>query len=103
VKLIGHAFARKLSYLAVFIIIVVCLGFLFLRMPKSYIPDEDQGILLAQIILPTGSTLEQTQVVADKVRSHFQENEKEAVESCMTIVGMAFPGGGKTTAWCLPS
>jgi HAE1 family hydrophobic/amphiphilic exporter-1 len=90
VKLIGHAFSRKLSYLAVFIIIVVCLGFLFLRMPKSYIPDEDQGILLAQIILPTGSTLEQTQVVADKVRSHFQENEKEAVESCMTIVGMGF-------------
>jgi HAE1 family hydrophobic/amphiphilic exporter-1 len=95
VKLIGHAFSRKLRYLAVFILIVVCLGLLFLRMPKSYIPDEDQGILLSQIILPTGSTLEQTQVVADKVRHHFQENEKEAVESCMTIVGMGFSGRGQ--------
>jgi hydrophobe/amphiphile efflux-1 (HAE1) family protein len=95
VKLIGHAFSRKLRYLAVFILIVVCLGFLFLRMPKSYIPDEDQGILLSQIILPTGSTMEQTQSVADKVQLHFQENEKEAVESCLTIVGMGFSGRGQ--------
>jgi len=72
-------------------------------MSKSYIPDEDQGILLCQIILPTGSTLEQTQMVADKVQRHFQENEKEAVESCMTIIGMGFSGRGRTTAWCLLS
>ena len=92
VKLVGHALLRRLRYALVFVIIVAGLGFLFMRMPTSFLPDEDQGILLAQIMLPTGSTLEQTQVVADEVRTHFMEKEKEAVESCMTVVGMGFAG-----------
>ena len=92
VNLVGHSLSRKSRYVVVFLLIVTVMGFLFLRMPKSYIPDEDQGILLAQIIMPKGSTLEQTQDVAYKVQRYFQENEKEAVESCMTIVGMGFSG-----------
>jgi len=92
VALVGHALSRKLRYLMVFILIVAGLGILFMRMPTSYLPDEDQGILLAQILMPTGSTLEQTQGVADEVQRYFQENEKEAVEGCMTIVGIGFSG-----------
>ncbi len=90
--LVGRALARKLRYIIVFILIVAGLGILFMRMPTSYLPDEDQGILLSQIMLPTGSTLEQTQAVADEVQKYFLEQEKEAVESCMTIVGMGFSG-----------
>ncbi|MEA3358194.1 MAG: efflux RND transporter permease subunit [Thermodesulfobacteriota bacterium] len=92
VKLVGHALARKLRYVLVYVVIVAGLGFLFMRMPTSYLPDEDQGILLCQIIMPTGSTLEQTQVVADNVQRYFLEHEKEAVDSCMTIAGMGFSG-----------
>jgi len=92
VKLVGHALSRKLRYVIVFLLIVVGLGFLFMRMPTSYLPDEDQGILLPQILMPTGATLEQTQAVADEVQRYFQENEKEAVESCMTIAGIGFSG-----------
>jgi len=92
VKLVGHALARKLRYVVVYMVIVAGLGFLFMRMPTSYLPDEDQGILLSQILLPTGSTLEQTQAVADEVQRYFLENEKEAVKSCMTIRGMGFSG-----------
>jgi hydrophobe/amphiphile efflux-1 (HAE1) family protein len=71
---------------------VAAVGILFLRLPTSYVPDEDQGILLAQIMLPTGATLEQTQKVVSDVGRHFQENEKEGVESCMTITGIGFSG-----------
>jgi HAE1 family hydrophobic/amphiphilic exporter-1 len=92
VKLVGHALSRKLRYLVVFVLIVAGLGFLFMRMPTAYLPDEDQGILLAQILMPAGTTLEQTQAVADEVQRYFQENEKEAVESCMTIAGIGFSG-----------
>jgi HAE1 family hydrophobic/amphiphilic exporter-1 len=92
VKLVGHALARKLRYLMAFVLIVAGLGFLFMRMPTSYLPDEDQGILLSQILMPTGATLEQTQAVADEVQRYFQENEKEAVDSCLTIAGMGFSG-----------
>jgi len=92
VGLVGHGLARRLRYVLVFATIVGGLGFLFMRMPGSFLPDEDQGILMCQIILPTGSTLEQTQAVADEVKTHFLEREKAAVESCMTIAGMSFAG-----------
>lgn len=92
VKLVGRALAKKVRYILVFILIVAGLGFLFMRMPTSYLPDEDQGMLLAQIIMPTGATLEQTQAVAQKVQRHFDENEKDSVESCMTVAGIGFSG-----------
>lgn len=92
VALVGYSLTRKLRFVAVYVLIVGGLGWMFTRMPTSYLPDEDQGILLAQIILPAGSTLEQTQAVADKVQDHFLENEKAAVDSCMTIAGVGFSG-----------
>jgi HAE1 family hydrophobic/amphiphilic exporter-1 len=95
VKLVGHSLAKKSRYLFAYVMIVGAILFLFLRLPTGYLPDEDQGMLLAQIIMPTGATLEQTRVVADGVQRYFQENEKEAVESCMTIAGVGFAGRGQ--------
>ena len=95
VGLVGHALSKRLRYLLVFVLIVAGLGYLFMRMPTSYLPDEDQGVLMSQILLPTGATLEQTQAVAAQVQQYFQENEKDAVESCMTISGMGFNGRGQ--------
>jgi HAE1 family hydrophobic/amphiphilic exporter-1 len=92
VKLIGYGLTRKLRFIAVYILIVGVLLWIFKGMPTSYLPDEDQGILFAQIFAPTGTTMEQTQKVADKVQHYFLDNEKEAVESCMTIVGTGFSG-----------
>ncbi len=90
--LVKSALSKKKRYLAVFLMIVALMVLLYMRMPTSYLPDEDQGILLAQILLPTGSTLEQTQAVADEVQDYFKKNEKEAVESCLTITGTGFSG-----------
>jgi hydrophobe/amphiphile efflux-1 (HAE1) family protein len=92
VKLVGYGLARKLRFIVIYILIVGGLRWIFKGMPTGYLPDEDQGILFAQIFAPTGSTMEQTQRVADKVQHYFLDNEKEAVESCMTIVGTGFSG-----------
>jgi len=98
VKLVGRVLAKKLRYLFLFLLIVVAMGYLFQRMPTSYIPDEDQGILLVQAMLPSGSTLEQTRKVMDKVRDHFLENEKDGVESFMSVPGISFGGEGQNMA-----
>ncbi len=92
VRVVGYGLARKLRLTFVYLLIVGGTGYLFLRMPTRYLPDEDQGILMCQVMMPTGATLEQTQAVADEVRRHFLEQESEAVDSCMTIVGMGFSG-----------
>ena len=93
--MVGRILAQKLRYLVIYLLIVVALVFLFQRMPTAYLPNEDQGIMYIQAMLPTGSTLEQTKQVLDGVRSHFLEEEKEAVASCFTVAGRGFSGAGQ--------
>lgn len=98
VRLVGRVLAKRMRYLLAFVLIVAAMGYLFQRMPTAYLPDEDQGILLVQAMLPSGSTLEQTEAVMDKVRNHFLENETEAVESIMVVAGVSFGGDGQNMA-----
>jgi HAE1 family hydrophobic/amphiphilic exporter-1 len=93
--IVGHILRSKAPYFAVFILIVAVMGFLFLRMPSAYLPDEDQGTLVTQVQLPAGSTREQTEAVMSRVRRHFLEDQKDAVQSCMTISGMSLAGRGQ--------
>jgi len=91
-SIVNNSLIKRVRYLIVYLLIVFLIGFLFMKLPTAYLPDEDQGILLAQILMPTGSTLEQTQAVADAVQRYFLEHEKAAVESCMTVAGIGFSG-----------
>ncbi|MBW2609599.1 MAG: efflux RND transporter permease subunit [Deltaproteobacteria bacterium] len=94
-RMVRHSFSKKLRYLIIFLLIVVAMGVLFRRMPTAYLPDEDQGILLVQAMLPANSSLEQTDKVMDGVRDYFLEQEKDAVQSCMTLSGRSFSGQGQ--------
>ncbi len=94
-KLVGHSLRRKLRYLVVFVLIVVAMGVLFQRMPTAYLPDEDQGVLYVQAMLPSNATLEQTEAVLGRVREYLLENEKDAVQSIMTVSGFSFSGQGQ--------
>ncbi|MCX7048024.1 MAG: efflux RND transporter permease subunit [Candidatus Sumerlaeota bacterium] len=96
-KLVGHSLAKKLRFVLVFLLIVAAMGFLFKRMPTAYLPDEDQGMMLVQAMLPANSTVEQTREVLKEVRVYFLENEKEAVEAIMTISGASFSGRGQNS------
>ena len=95
VNLIGHSLSRISRYLVIFLLIVAAMGFLFLRMPTAYLPDEDQGILMVQALLPANSTLEQTERIMENVQAHFLENEKDAVAHVMTVSGINFSGRGQ--------
>ena len=94
-KLVGHSLNKMARYLVAFLLIVAAMAYLFRQMPSAYLPDEDQGMLMAQVILPANSTLEQTDAVLYRVRTFFLESEKEAVESIMTLAGASFSGRGQ--------
>ena len=98
VKLVGRVLAGKLRYLFLFLLIVGAMGYLFQRMPTSYLPNEDQGVLMVQAMLPSGSTLEQTEKVINRVRDYFLVQEKDAVKSVMAISGVSFGGQGQNMA-----
>jgi len=98
VQLVGHILIKKLRYLLLFVLIVVGMGVLFQRMPTAYIPDEDQGILMVQAMLPSGSTMEQSAAVMKKVEKYFLEQEKDGVESLISVAGTSFGGDGQNMA-----
>lgn len=95
--LVSHSLRKKFRYIVVFALIVAGLGYLFKQMPTAYLPDEDQGIMMVQALLPANSTLEQTKQVMDTVRTHFLEQEKDAVESLLTVSGVSFSGRGQNS------
>ncbi len=92
---VGHVLSRKARFAAVFAAIVAVMVLLYLRMPTGYLPEEDQGTLMAMVQLPVGSTLEQTEVVMKEVERHFLVDQKDAVKSCGAVAGMGFAGRGQ--------
>ena len=95
VRIVGAVLAHRLRSIVVYLLIVGALGFLFVRMPTAYLPDEDQGTLMAQVLLPSGSSLEQTMGVVDKARDALLNQEKDAVESVLGVAGTSFSGQGQ--------
>jgi len=93
--LVGHSLNRKLRYVAIFLAIAGAMSFLFYRMPTSYLPDEDQGMMMVMTMLPANASLEQTKAVMDEVKDYFLNEEKDAVESLMTVSGISFSGRGQ--------
>jgi multidrug efflux pump len=88
---------RTGRYLIVFVVIVGVMALLFMRIPKSFLPDEDQGILFAQVTTPAGATNERTAKALADVRDYFLKDEKQAVEGVFTISGFNFAGHGQTS------
>ncbi|MFA6350341.1 MAG: efflux RND transporter permease subunit, partial [Candidatus Omnitrophota bacterium] len=97
VRLVGHSFKKNARYILFYFLIVAAMLFVFIRMPTGYLPDEDQGIMLIMGNLPSGSTLEQSEAVMEKVRQYFTAHEKDAVESILTISGQNQAGRGQNT------
>jgi len=92
IKAVENSFRKVPVYIIAYFIIVVSLGFILIKLPTAYLPDEDQGILLTQVMLPSGSTLEQTEEVLKEVQYYFLNKEKDTVETVLTIAGMSFSG-----------
>ncbi|EDR8672036.1 efflux RND transporter permease subunit [Salmonella enterica] len=84
-------------YLIIYLLIVVGMAVLFLRLPTSFLPEEDQGVFLTMIQLPSGATQERTQKVLDQVTHYYLNNEKANVESVFTVNGFSFSGQGQNS------
>ena len=89
--------ARPWRFMAVFLALAVAMGLLFVRLPSSFLPNEDQGILMALVQAPVGATQERTLESIYKLEDHFLQNEKDAVESVFSVQGFSFSGMGQNS------
>src|ERR1700722_7389210 len=94
---VAHVVNHTGRYLIVFVIIIGLMALMFTRIPKSFLPDEDQGILYAQVITPPGATMERSEKVLAEVTDYFLNDEKQAVEGAFTVSGFSFAGRGQTS------
>lgn len=94
---VGRLLKRPLRMLIVYAFLIAGMVFLFLRMPTSFLPDEDQGQLFTQVNLPPGATQERTFKVMSDVEKFFLEKEKGTVDSLFTVVGFSFSGTGQNS------
>ncbi|EGK9206865.1 efflux RND transporter permease subunit [Salmonella enterica] len=90
-------------YLIIYLLIVVGMAVLFLRLPTSFLPEEDQGVFLTMIQLPSGATQERTQKVLDQATHYYLNNEKANVESVFTVNGFSFSGQGQNSGMAFVS
>lgn len=84
--------------MVIYLAMLVCAGWILWRMPTSFLPNEDQGILTVEIQLGPGSTETETLKIVEQVERHFLENEKENVHGMMLTLGRASGGKGQSTA-----
>ena len=92
---VDHVVHRKWRYLFVYVILVGGLAALFVRLPGSFLPDEDQGIMFSMVQLPAGASQERTVAVLKQLEDHFLNNEKENVNGLFTVAGFSFAGSGQ--------
>ncbi|MFX4314170.1 efflux RND transporter permease subunit, partial [Enterobacter sp. 63] len=94
---VGNILRSTGRYLVLYIIIVVGMAYLFVRLPSSFLPDEDQGVFLTMAQLPAGASQERTQKVLDEVTDYYLTKEKDNVESVFAVNGFGFAGRGQNT------
>lgn len=97
-KAVRGMLTRSGRFMAVFAVLLVVMGVLFLNRPSSFLPPEDQGVLFAMVQAPVGATQERTMESVRKVEQHFLNNEPDAVDSLFTVQGFSFGGSGQNTA-----
>jgi multidrug efflux pump len=89
---VAHIIARPARYLVVYVALASLMGLLFLRLPTAFVPNEDQGTVIAMAQTPVGSTVERTQQVLVRIGDYFRNQEQAVADEVFTIAGWSFGG-----------
>ncbi|ACK50417.1 transporter, hydrophobe/amphiphile efflux-1 (HAE1) family [Methylocella silvestris BL2] len=88
---IAHPILSMLAFVGVTTVLVL----VFVRIPSGFLPDEDQGVMFAQVVAPPGATSIRTQQVLDEVSDYLRTDESHNVEGVFEVNGFSFGGRGQ--------
>jgi multidrug efflux pump len=92
-----HMLGRPMRWMLVYGAMVLVMAILFTRVPTSFLPNEDAGILYGQVQTPPGASKERTWVALDKAQEYFNNQEKDVVDGVLTVAGFNFAGTGQNS------
>jgi multidrug efflux pump len=90
---------RLIRFFAIYLVMIGGLIFLFSRLPTSFLPTEDQGMMYLMVNTPSGSTIERTGESLEEVENYFLETEKENIEHLFTVSGFSFAGSAQNAGF----
>ncbi|GGI54063.1 efflux RND transporter permease subunit [Oxalicibacterium solurbis] len=93
---IGKMLTKTTRYMIVYALIVACVGLLYVRLPASFLPNEDQGYIITNIQLPPGASTARTLEVVKQVENYYMK--QPSVEHAIGILGFSFSGNGQNAA-----
>ena len=93
---VARALGRTGRSLLIYGVVIVAAVLLLLRLPGSFLPEEDQGYFIAMIQLPPGATQERTIEVVSRVEDYFLKQPE--VAHVVGVVGFSFSGRGQNAA-----
>ena len=92
---VAHVLKRAGRFVLLYVLLGLVLVVLFMNLPTSFVPDEDQSVLFVSLELPAGATQQRTDQVIKQVEEYFLENEKDTVDSTFLVGGFGFSGSGQ--------
>lgn len=95
-KIVAKSLRSLGTMMMLFVLMLVLLAWSYLRMPTAFLPEEDQGYVLANIELPAGSSVNRTESILEQVQHYF--SEQPAVKNVVTVQGFSFNGNGLNSA-----
>ncbi len=97
-RTVGRVVLRPVRMFALFLALIAGAYGLYSNLPTSFLPEEDQGVLMTMITLPAGANAARTQAVIDKVQDYYLNEEKDAIQSVFMTLGFGFSGSGENSA-----
>ena len=79
----------------IYVAVIAVMGLLFTKLPTSFLPDEDQGVVMTLVQLPPNASLDRTDKTVTAMTNYFLNNEKDYVESVFSVAGFSFTGVGQ--------
>ena len=92
-SMVARILKRAGRYLIIYAAIIAAVGVMYVRLPTSFLPGEDQGTMLVNVQLPPGATQERTLSVMEKVEAFVLKQPE--VQSMVGILGFSFSGQGQ--------
>jgi multidrug efflux pump len=92
---VGRVIAHEAAFMLVYAGLCVLLGWVFTRLPTSFLPTEDEGSAMVQYTLPAGATQNRTLKVAEQIEEYLLGPEHANIDTLFTVTGFGFGGSGQ--------
>ena len=93
--------SRSGRFMLVYLVLIIGLGYTYLRLPESFVPTEDQGYMIVDLQLPAGATFSRTNETIKDVEAFL--GQRDAVENVISVMGFSFSGMGANAGLIFPT